>query len=59
MLGPFNHPKHSNISLDLAVTITQEACWEFSDSFLEFPIVNPMDCIVIGETPQCHSFMDP
>jgi len=44
MLGPFYHPTHSNISLDLAATITQEACWEFSDSFLEFPIMNPMDC---------------
>jgi hypothetical protein len=43
MLGPFYHPKHSNISLDLAVTITQEAC-QFSDSFyFEFPIMDPME----------------
>ena len=33
MLGPFYHPKHSNTSLDLVVTITQEAWAIFRQIF--------------------------
>jgi hypothetical protein len=56
MLAPFYHPKHYNISLDVAVTITQEACWQFSDIFWNVPWIQ---WTLIGEIPQCHSFMDP
>jgi hypothetical protein len=57
MVGPFYHPKQSNISLDMAVTITQEVCLQFSDSF--FWQVPWIQWTLIGEIPQYHSFMDP
>jgi hypothetical protein len=57
MLGPFYHSKHHNISLDLAVTITREACWQFSDCFWSFPAW--IQWTAVGEIPQYHCFMDP
>jgi hypothetical protein len=53
MFGPFFHPQHPKISLDLAVS-TQKA-WHYGDTFWTF---SWPEWHVIAESHQYHCFME-